>query len=109
MREVARRMLERLGHTVLTATSGDEAITIARDHDGAIDLLLTDVVMPLVLGKELAAQIVAIRPTARVLYMSGYAQPTLASRGTLAEGAHLLEKPFSSERLSVKVREVLDA
>ena len=108
MREVTRRMLERLGHYVLTASGGDEAIALADAHDGHIDLLLTDVVMPQKLGKTVAEQITARRPDTRVLFMSGYAQPILASQGTLDHGVHLLEKPFSSDQLAAKVREVLN-
>jgi CheY-like chemotaxis protein len=109
MREVTRRILTRSGHEVLVAASGEEAITLASSHFADIHLLLTDVVMPHMLGKEVAARIVAIRPGIRVLYMSGYAQPVLASQGTLAEGVSLIEKPFTEEQLLAKTREVLDA
>jgi CheY-like chemotaxis protein len=108
MREVTRRMLERLGHRVITAAGGEEALGLAAEHRGQLDLLLTDVVMPQMLGKDLADQIVCAHPGTPVLFMSGYAQPVLAAQGTLAEGVHLLEKPFTSEQLSAKVHEVLD-
>jgi PAS domain S-box-containing protein len=108
MREVTRRLLMRNGHEVLTARNGPEAIGIARDHAGTIDLLLTDVVMPQMLGKEVAERVHEIRPSIRVLYMSGYAQPVLASQGTLEEGVILVEKPFTEAALIAKVREVLD-
>ena len=65
--------------------------------------------MPQMLGKEVAERILAFRPDIRVLYMSGYAQPVLASQGTLAEGVSLIEKPFSERELLTKTREVLDA
>jgi len=109
MREVTRRILSRNGHTVLVAASGEDAIGIASGHVGDIDLLLTDVIMPQMLGKEVAERIIALRPGIRVLYMSGYAQPVLASNGTLSEGVSLIEKPFSAFELLAKAREVLDA
>jgi DNA-binding NtrC family response regulator len=109
MREVARRILARNGHTVLVAAGGAEAIAIAESHDGPIDLLVTDVVMPQMLGKEVAERITAIRPSLRVLYMSGYAHPVLASQGRLEPGVILLEKPFTEAVMLAKVRAVLDA
>ena len=77
-------------------------------HDGAIDLLVSDVVMPGMLGKELAERLVGERPDTRVLYMSGYAQPVLASQGTLDPGVALLEKPFTAADLLCAVRDRLD-
>jgi PAS domain S-box-containing protein len=109
MREVTRRILARNGHEVLVAASSVNALEIAADYSGSIDLLLTDVVMPQMLGKEVAERVVALRPDIRVLYMSGYAQPVLASQGTLDEGVELVEKPFTEVGLMRKVREVLDA
>jgi PAS domain S-box-containing protein len=109
MREVTRRILARSGYSVLTATGGEEAVAIATDHRGGIDLLVTDVVMPQMLGKEVARRLLALLPDLRVLYMSGYAQPVLASKGTLEPGVTLLEKPFSEPVLLAKVRAVLDA
>jgi two-component system, cell cycle sensor histidine kinase and response regulator CckA len=109
MREVTRRILTRNGHNVLVASGGSEAVALATQHPGDIDLIVTDVVMPQMLGKEVANQVQAVRPRIRVLYMSGYAQPVLASQGTLEEGVTLVEKPFSELQLLAKVREVLDA
>ena len=108
MREVTRRILARNGHTVLVANSGSEAIEMAQSYDGEIHLLLTDVVMPRMLGKEVADKVKAVRPLTRVLFMSGYAQPILGSHGRLDEGVILVEKPFSEAVLLAKVREVLD-
>jgi CheY-like chemotaxis protein len=108
MREATRRMLVRNGYTVITATGGTEAIDAARRCPGAIALLLTDVVMPHMLGKEVAEHVVRDRAGIKVLYMSGYAQPVLASQGTLDAGVNLLEKPFSEVVLLAKVRETLD-
>jgi PAS domain S-box-containing protein len=109
MREAIRRMLVRNGYTVICATGGEEAIQAARRHSGGIDLLLTDVVMPNMLGKEVAEHVVRDRAGIKVLYMSGYAQPVLASEGTLDAGVDLIEKPFSEPLLLAKVREMLDA
>jgi len=109
IREVTRRILVRNGHEVLVARSGPEALDIVRVHEGPIHLLVTDVVMPGMLGKEVAEQVKAIRPGIRVLFMSGYAQPVLASGRTLDAGVVLIEKPFTQQGLLAKVREVLDA
>jgi PAS domain S-box-containing protein len=109
MRELTRRLLVRHGYTVLATGTGAEALEIAAGHAGRIDLLLTDVVMPKMLGPDVAARLCAIRPESRVLYMSGYAGSVLASQGTLAPGIALLEKPFGEPLLLAKVREVLDA
>jgi PAS domain S-box-containing protein len=108
LRDATRRMLDRNGYTVLIARDGTEAITLADHHSGTIDLLLTDVIMPRMIGPDLAASIVARRPAIRVLYISGYAQPALGARGTLPPGVVLLEKPFTQPALLTKVRDVLD-
>jgi PAS domain S-box-containing protein len=108
VREVAERLLTRSGYTVLVAPDGAEAQEIAQRYDGTIDVLVTDVIMPKILGRDLADRLVRARPEIGVLFMSGYAQPVLASRGTLDQGVTLLEKPFSEESLLAKVREVLD-
>lgn len=108
IREVTRRILTRNGHTVLTAASGQEGVALAVEHPDAIHLLLTDVVMPQMQGTQVAEQVGEARPGIRVLYMSGYARTALAERGTLDEGVHLVQKPFSEEELMREVREVLD-
>jgi PAS domain S-box-containing protein len=109
IREVARRILDRNGYTVILADDGMDAIVIARTREGPLHLLLTDVVMPQVLGKDVAEAVHRARPETRVLYMSGYARPVLAGTGTLESGVTLVEKPFSEEVLLTAVREVLDA
>jgi hypothetical protein len=108
LREVTSRILTRNGYRVLTASSGPEALKAAESTTEQIHLLLTDVIMPHMLGTELAAKMQELRPAARVLYMSGYAQPILASQGTLAPGLTLVEKPFSEADLLEQVRQVLD-
>jgi PAS domain S-box-containing protein len=108
LREVAGRILSGAGYHVITAECGPEALELAARHEGAIDLLLSDVVMPGMLGKELADRLVGVRPDTRVLYMSGYAQPVLHTQGTLDPGVALLEKPFTAHDLLAAVRKRLD-
>lgn len=108
LRDVAGRILSGAGYRVLSADGGLQALELAARHEGEIDLLLSDVVMPGMLGKELAERLVDARPGTRVLYMSGYAQPVLASQGTLDPGVALLEKPFTADDLLSAVRERLD-
>jgi PAS domain S-box-containing protein len=109
MREVTRRILTRNGYQVITASGGAEAIALARGKPADIDLLITDVIMPRMQGKEVADRLHGVCPQIRVLYMSGYAHPVLASQGTLDAGVMLIEKPFSEASLLEKVREVLEA
>ena len=108
LRDVAGRILSGAGYRVLAAECGAAALDLARRHDGPIDLLLSDVVMPGMLGKELAERLTGARPATRVLYMSGYAQPVLHSQGTLEPGVALLEKPFTADDLLAAVRRRLD-
>ncbi len=108
LRDVAGRILAGAGYRVLAADGGHQALELAALHDGTIDLLLSDVMMPGMLGKELAERLVDARPDTRVLYMSGYARPVLASQGTLDPGVALLEKPFTAEALLSAVRKRLD-
>ena len=107
LREVTRRLLSRQGYAVITAANGVEAITAANSYQGVIDLLLTDVIMPQMLGKEAADKIRQTRPDIRVLYMSGYAQPILASQGRLDPDVTLLDKPFTEHELLAKVSATL--
>jgi PAS domain S-box-containing protein len=107
LREVTRRLLTRQGYTVITAGNGAEALGTASTYQGEIDLLLTDVIMPQMLGKEAAERIRHTRPHIRVLYMSGYAQPILASQGRLDPNVALLDKPFTERDLLDKVHSVL--
>jgi signal transduction histidine kinase/CheY-like chemotaxis protein len=107
MREVTRRLLQRNGYRVLTAASGQDAVTTARSYPGGIDLLLTDVILPQMQGKEVAARVCAILPGTRVLFMSGYTQGVLGPQGILAPGVNLIEKPFSEGSLLRRLREVI--
>ncbi len=101
-------MLERLGYTVLTAATPGEAIRAAREHAGTIHLLMTDVVMPEMNGRELFGNLLSIYPNLKCLFMSGYTANVIAHRGVLEESVYFIQKPFSMWNLSVKVREVLD-
>jgi CheY-like chemotaxis protein len=107
MREVTRRILSRNGYRVITAASGREAIEVAADRANRIDVVLTDVVMPQMLGKEAAERIRALRPGLKVLFMSGYTQGLLDSQGVVAAGVNLIEKPFTEKTLLAKLREVI--
>jgi len=108
LRALTNEFLTASGYTVLVAANGDEAIRIAQSHPGTIDLLLTDVVMPRMGGKPLVEQMAQIRPHTRVLYMSGYPNDGIIQAGILANGVALLEKPFTREILSKRVRQALD-
>jgi two-component system cell cycle sensor histidine kinase/response regulator CckA len=104
VRELTRRMLSANGYVVLTAASAPEAIEMLERSGARIDLLLTDVVMPGMSGKDLAERLKAARPGLRTIFMSGYAGDIVASRGALEEGDAFLEKPFTRERLLEHVR-----
>jgi CheY-like chemotaxis protein len=102
-------MLERLGYTILEAASGEEAIQTFVQHAQRIDLLLTDVIMPRMSGRELAQRLRMIRPRQKTLYMSGYTDEVLAQHRVLDANVFLLQKPFEPDALARKVRDVLDA
>jgi two-component system cell cycle sensor histidine kinase/response regulator CckA len=101
--EVARRMLAGQGYKLLTARSPGEAIQMARDHQGTIDLLVTDVIMPEMSGRDLAKNILSIYPQARCLFMSGYTSDVIAHQGKLEEGVLFLQKPFTAKDLLAMV------
>jgi len=106
---ICKRTLERLGYSVLTAKSPSEAIKITRSFDGEIHLVLADVILPEMNGRELAQKIASFKPGVKVIYMSGYTANAIAHRGILDAGINFLQKPFSPTELAVKVREVLDS
>jgi hypothetical protein len=108
LRLIVREMLQDAGYTVLDAADPEGAVAVARDHPGPIHLVVTDVVMPRVSGRELAESLEALRPGIAVLYMSGYTDEAIAHQGVLAAGVQFLEKPFTTESLLRKVRLVLD-
>jgi signal transduction histidine kinase/CheY-like chemotaxis protein len=108
LQELASRLLTRNGYKVRVARTASQAPSIAGDTGQPIDLLLTDVVMPEMLGNEVARQVHAVRPALPVLYMSGYAQPVLDTHGAFAHQIDLLEKPFSEATLLTRVRRAID-
>jgi two-component system cell cycle sensor histidine kinase/response regulator CckA len=109
VRSFVARALRQQGYQVLDASNGGEALLMAEQHPGIIHLLLTDVIMPRVSGKQLAERLRGLRTDLRVLYMSGYAEEIIAPHGVLEPGAAFIEKPLTAEALGRKVREVLDA
>ncbi len=108
LREVTRRILTRNGYTVLTASSGAQAIEIAKSHDGPIDIVLTDVIMPTMQGPTVANEVRHLRPDIRVLFMSGHAHPVLEAESVRGTDFQLVEKPFDQAMLLENVRRVLD-
>ena len=107
--EIEAAMLENSGYTVLTVSCSDLAEELFREHLSKIDLLMTDVIMPKINGMQLADKLQTLSPNLKVLFMSGYPEDVIGKQSTLKEGAHFLQKPFSMETLTTKVREVLDA
>lgn len=108
VREVARRILAGHGYTVLVASDPSLALRTCEAHDGTIDLILTDVVMPGFSGPELVERARAVRPGLRALYMSGYPEDFLARRHSVHENVEIIGKPFTAESLLRTVRLVLE-
>jgi two-component system cell cycle sensor histidine kinase/response regulator CckA len=108
VRQLVREMLHRLGYTILEAGGGAEALRIFAQHERTIDLLLTDVIMPHMSGRDLAERLRTVRPDLKVLYISGYTDDMLAHHGVLEPNVFLLPKPFAPDELAKKLREVLD-
>ena len=109
VRALVSNMLRKNGYTVLLASAGDQALEIAARHRGRIHLLLTDVVMPGLNGRILSERLTAARPDTRVLYMSGYSDDAILRHGVRKAAAHFIQKPFSIDALSHKIRETLNA
>ena len=109
VRSLTREVLEKYGYTVLEAANGEEALKVAEQHEGPLDLLLSDVVMPRMGGPELAQALLAKRPSVKVLYMSGYTDHPMVRRGVVNAGVAFLQKPFTPTVLVSRVREVLEA
>ena len=107
VRALTRTLLEQQGYTVIAARDGEDALAMAAAHPDRIDLLLTDVVMPRLGGRELAERLGAVRPDARVLFMSGYTADTLLRQGVMRGGIAFLQKPFRGRHLLTAVRDVL--
>jgi signal transduction histidine kinase/CheY-like chemotaxis protein len=107
LRQITARILTRAGYQVLTASGGTQAIHLAQTHSGPLHLLLTDVIMPKMMGNEVAVHVRRLRPDVPVLYMSGYAEPVLTENGTLPDGVTLIEKPFTSQELLHRIHTFL--
>jgi two-component system, cell cycle sensor histidine kinase and response regulator CckA len=109
VRKLTRRVLEARGYRVLVAASGHEALRVAEQHEGPLHLLVTDVVMPGMSGREVGLLLAHARPGMKVLYLSGYTDESIVHHGVLAPGVAFLQKPFTAEVLARKVREVLES
>ena len=106
--EISKLMLERQGYTVLAAATPLESLRLARERQGGIHLLMTDVVMPEMDGRELATRLLALHPGLKCLFMSGYTANVIARHGVLDEGMHFIQKPFTIPDLAAKVRGMLE-
>jgi two-component system, cell cycle sensor histidine kinase and response regulator CckA len=109
VRAVTRGILKRQGYSVIEARNGTEALAACQQHSGGIDLLLTDVVMPLMSGPELARRLATARPAMKILCMSGYMDDAVLRHGALEAGIAFMQKPFTPDMLTAKIRDVLDA
>jgi PAS domain S-box-containing protein len=108
VRRLALRILRQCGYTVMDAENGPEALSMVEAHAGPLDLLLTDVVMPRMSGRQLADQLLALRPQLKVLFLSGYTDDAIVRHGVQDTEVRFLQKPFTSASLARKVRQVLD-
>lgn len=104
LREIARVFLSRYGYRVLDASSTDAALSMARDFEGSIDLMLTDVIMPGMSGRQLADKVARLRPSMKIVYMTGYTDDMVVHRRILEPGIAVLQKPFTRQQLGAKVR-----
>jgi CheY-like chemotaxis protein len=108
VRDILKRILEEQGYQVLSASTGEEALSMSLDLERDIKLMITDVVMPQMSGRELAERVLALRPTLPVLFMSGYTDDAIVRHGLLDETLNFIQKPFDSPTMARKVREILD-
>ena len=108
LREMAREYLESVGYVVLEAASGREALQKAKEFDGPIHLLLTDIVMPEMSGPELARHMTELRPEIKIIFTSGYTNDAIARQGVLDPAVAFIQKPYRPKALARKIQEVLD-
>ena len=106
--ELIESVLEPLGYNVLTAENGVEALRVSREHNGTIDILLTDVIMPEMNGRQLADAVSKERPGTKVVYMSGYTDDIIAPHGILEPDVYLVKKPLTPQKLTSSLREALN-
>ncbi len=109
VRKFVLQVLQTSGYAVIEASNGPEALRIAKEHTGPINLLLTDIKMPKMNGRELADRLTPLRPGVKVLYISGHTDSATVNQMALQRGANFLQKPFTPDRLTTKVRKVLDS
>jgi PAS domain S-box-containing protein len=109
VRNIVQAILEQQGYAVLTAANGEEALKLAQLHGPSIHMLMTDVVMPQMSGRQLAEELTSIRPQLKVLYMSGYTDDAIVRHGLLDASLNFIQKPFDAASVARKVREVLDS
>lgn len=107
--EIVRQLLKALGYRVLTAADGSAARAVLGSEPGSVDLMITDVIMPGINGRELYEELKRTRPALKVIYMSGYPADVISTHGVLDSGMTLIRKPFTIQELSAKVRQVLDS
>jgi two-component system, cell cycle sensor histidine kinase and response regulator CckA len=108
VRELTIKVLKLLNYNILHASNGDEALQIARNYGSAIDLLITDVVMPGMNGRQLAEKLLLIRPKIKILFTSGYTENAIAHHGIIEKDLNFIGKPYSSHDLAHKIRQLLD-
>jgi len=106
--KLTKIILEKMGYKLLTASTPGEAIDIAKSYYGRIHLLITDVVMPEMNGRDLAKNILSIYPDIKRLFMSGYTADVISRHGVLDAGVHFIQKPFSKHELLLKLKEALE-
>jgi len=109
VRKLTSELLEESGYVVLEANGGEQAAELFKAHKGRIDLLITDVVMPKISGKEVAERLKKVHPETKVLFMSGYTDEAIVHHGIVDSHIAFIQKPFSENALTRKVRDVLDA
>ena len=109
VRDLICAVLSESGYDVLCAGSAEEALRIASNHPGEIELLVSDIVMPDMHGPELSRSLATLKPDMKILFVSGYSETDISDQGVVESGLLVLQKPFTRQRLGQKVREILDA